>query len=132
VLDTTPNTIPDTTEVQEVQIDRSLHTSDSKGTTTMTINEQPLTPARWRRLAPELRAELRQVLGTKARILNRPVLDVAKDLCARDAYLLALGVYAALQGEPPPEAEPCGLGVILRCQDLMGEAPAEIGATLLV
>jgi hypothetical protein len=37
----------------------------------MTINEQPLTPARWRRLPPELRAELRQVLGSKHAILNR-------------------------------------------------------------
>ena len=98
----------------------------------MTINQLPLTPARWRRLAPELRAELRQVLGGKAAILNRQVLDVAQDLCAREASLLALGLYAALKGEPPPEAEPCGLGAILRLQDLMGEATGEIGSALLV
>jgi hypothetical protein len=90
---------------------------------TMTINQLPLTPARWRRLPPQLRVELRQVLGPQASILNRPVLEIARMLCARDADLLALGVYAALRGEPPPEAEPCGLGASLRLQELMsGEA----------
>ena len=44
----------------------------------------------WRRLPPALRAELRQVLGSKQAILNRPVLDVARALCARDASLLEL------------------------------------------
>lgn len=37
----------------------------------MTINQVPLTPARWRRLAPALRAELRQVLG-RTRAIRGP------------------------------------------------------------
>jgi hypothetical protein len=87
----------------------------------MMINAQPLTPARWRRLHPALWAELRQVLGSTQAIINRPVLDVAQDLCARDASWLVLGLYAALHGVPPPEAEPCGLGAMLRLQAWMGE-----------
>jgi hypothetical protein len=39
------------------------------------MDEQPFTPARRRRLAPELRAALRQVLDGKPVIPGRPVLD---------------------------------------------------------
>jgi len=87
----------------------------------MKINQFPLTPARWRRLAPQLRAELRQVLGPPAGILNRPVLALAQELCAHGHEWLALRLYAALQGEPPPTPEPCGLGAMLRLEALMGE-----------
>jgi hypothetical protein len=92
----------------------------------MTINDIPLTAYCWRRLPAPLRVELRQILGGKAAILNRPVLDVARALCVRDASWLALGVYAALHGDPPPEAEPCGLGAMLRLQEWMGEDRAPI------
>ena len=37
----------------------------------MTINQLPLTPARWRRLHPAFRVALRQALGSKHAILNR-------------------------------------------------------------
>ena len=55
----------------------------------MTSNQQPLTPALWRRMHPELRAALRQVLGGTSAIINCPVLAIARDLCARGAYDLA-------------------------------------------
>jgi hypothetical protein len=83
------------------------------------INQQPLTPARWRRLPSELCAELRQVLGGTQAIINRQVLDVAKALCARGAHGVALDLYDALNGEPPPYE--CGLGRTLRRRALMGE-----------
>jgi len=35
------------------------------------MNQQPLTPAHWRRQHPALRTELYQALGGKAAILNR-------------------------------------------------------------
>jgi hypothetical protein len=100
--------------------------------THVTINQQPLTPARWRRLAPQIRTELRQVLGGKPAILNRPVLDLARDLCARDAYGLAFDLYQALDGQPPAEYRSCGFGLLMTLKELMGEDPAEIGATILV
>ncbi|MGH2393985.1 MAG: hypothetical protein ACRDGH_10950, partial [Candidatus Limnocylindria bacterium] len=65
----------------------------------MTINQLPLTAARWRRLHPALRAEFRQVLGTKAAIINRPVLDVARALCAHGAYVLVWHLYQGLDGQ---------------------------------
>jgi hypothetical protein len=37
----------------------------------MTINDHPFTPARWRRLHPELRQDLRRVLGRTSAILGR-------------------------------------------------------------
>jgi hypothetical protein len=37
----------------------------------MTINQLPLTPARWRRLHPALRAELRQALGSQQAIIGK-------------------------------------------------------------
>ena len=87
----------------------------------MTINRLPLTPVRWRRLAPELRAELRQVLGPQAGILNRPVLDVARNLCARDASLLAWHLYQGLDGQPFTPYEGCGLGLSMDLRCCMGE-----------
>ena len=92
----------------------------------MNLNQMIITPARWRRLHPELRAELRQALGGKASIIGRQVLDVARALCARSAYGLALALYEALQGDPPPEYGQCGL------RAFMSEDPATIGTTLLV
>jgi hypothetical protein len=75
----------------------------------MTINEQPLTPARWRRLHPHLRTELRQVLGPQAGILGRPVLEIARMLCARDAYLLAWHLCQGLDGQPHSPHQGCSL-----------------------
>jgi hypothetical protein len=89
----------------------------------MTINRIPLTEARWRCLHPNLRAELRQALGGKSAILNRPVLDVARNLCARSAHGLALALYEALQGDPPPEYQGCGLGRLMDLRAFMGEDP---------
>jgi hypothetical protein len=63
-----------------------------------TLNAVILTKARWRRLHPELRTTLRQILGGKSAIINRKVLDIAKDLCTRDAYRLALTFYASVDG----------------------------------
>jgi hypothetical protein len=87
----------------------------------MTINQLPLTPARWRRLAPDLRAELRQVLGPQAGILHRPVLDVARDLIARDASLLAWHLYQGLNGQPFTPYQGCGLGLTMDLRARMGE-----------
>ncbi|HEX9872179.1 MAG TPA: hypothetical protein VGC99_27000 [Candidatus Tectomicrobia bacterium] len=87
----------------------------------MTINQLPLTPARWRCLAPELRTELRQVLGSKQAILNRPVLDVARALCARDASLLAWHLYQGLDGQPFTPYQGCGLGLTMDLRAAMGE-----------
>jgi hypothetical protein len=98
----------------------------------MTINEQPRTPARWWRLPPELRAELRRVLGPQAGILNRPVLDVARDLCARDASLLAKYFYQGLDGQPHSPYEGCGLGLLMDPRRFMNEDRAAIGSTILV
>ena len=98
----------------------------------MTINRHPLTPACWRRLHPELRAELRQVLGPQAGILGHPVLDVARDLCHRGAYELAWHLYQGLDGEPFTPYAGCGLGLLMDLRNFMGEDPAEIGATILV
>ena len=75
----------------------------------------------WRRLAPTLRAELRQVLGGKAVIIGRPVLDVARDLCARDASLLAWHLYQGFDGEPPTDYQGCGLGLTMDLKARMGE-----------
>jgi hypothetical protein len=97
----------------------------------MTINDIPLTPARWRRLPPEIRVELRQVLGKPA-IIGHQVLDVARDLCARDAYLLAWHLYQGLNGQPFSPYLSCGLGLLMDLRNYMGEDPAEIGATILV
>ena len=85
------------------------------------MTKLPLTPARWRRLPPQLRAELRQVLGSKQAILNRPVLDVARDLCARDAALLAWHLYQGLDGEPFTPYQGCGLGLTMDLRRCMGE-----------
>jgi hypothetical protein len=98
----------------------------------MTINQLPLTPDRWRRLHPELRAALRQVLGPKAGILNHPVLDIARTLCARDAYLLAWHLYQGLAGEPFRPYQGCGLGLLMDLRAFMSEDPCEIGAMILV
>lgn len=98
----------------------------------MTINQLPLTPARWRRLDPALCTELLQVLGPKAAILNHQVLDVARALCAQGAYLLAWHLYQQLDGQPFMPYRGCGLGLLMSLRELMGEDPAEIGATLLV
>jgi hypothetical protein len=98
----------------------------------MQINQLPPTPARWRRLAPELRAELRQVLGGRSAIIGRQVLDVARALCARGAYELAWQLYQGLDGEPCTPYAGCGLGLLMNLRDRMGEDPAEIGATILL
>jgi hypothetical protein len=98
----------------------------------MQINELPLTPTRWRRLAPALRAALRQVLGGKPAIIGRPVLDIARALCARDAYELAWQLYQDLDGEPLTPYQGCGLGLLMSLRDRMGEDPAELGATILL
>jgi hypothetical protein len=87
----------------------------------MKINESPLTHARWRRLHPHLRRELRQVLGPQAGILGRPVLDVARTLCARDASLLAWHLYQGLAGEPYRPYQGCGLGLWMDLRQFMGE-----------
>ena len=101
-------------------------------TTTADLNTLIITTARWRRMAPELRTELRQVLGGKAAILNRPVLDMAQALCARDAYLFAWHLYQGLDGQPYSPYQGCGLGLLMDLRCFMGEDPAEIGSTLLV
>jgi hypothetical protein len=95
--------------------------SGAEGTHPMTINDHPLTPYRWRRLDPQLRAELRQVLGNNAAILHRPVLDVARALCAHDAALLAWHLYQGLAGEPFTPYRGCGLGLTMDLRRLMGE-----------
>jgi hypothetical protein len=97
-----------------------------KGKNLMTLNEQPLTPARWRRLHPHLRTDLRRVLGGKQAILNRPVLDVARMLCARDAYLLAWHLYQGLNGQPHSPCQDCGLGLLM---DLRGKAILNLAST---
>ncbi|HEX9869592.1 MAG TPA: hypothetical protein VGC99_13550 [Candidatus Tectomicrobia bacterium] len=89
----------------------------------MTINQLPLTAARWRRLHPELRAELRQALGGKSAIIDRQVLDVARALYAHSAHGLALALYEALQGEPLAEYQGCGLGRLMDLRAFMGEDP---------
>jgi hypothetical protein len=96
------------------------------------VNEQPLTPTPWRRLHPQLRTELRQILGGKQAILNRPVLDIARMLCAREAYLLAWHLYQGLDGQPFTPYQSCGLGLLMDLRSFMGEDPAEIGATILL
>jgi hypothetical protein len=96
------------------------------------LNAHPLTPARWRRLHPEIRAELRQVLGGTSAILHLPVLDVARDLCARGAYELAWHLYQGLDGQPFTPYAGCGLGLLMDLRGWMGEDPAEIGATILL
>ncbi|HEX9869589.1 MAG TPA: hypothetical protein VGC99_13535 [Candidatus Tectomicrobia bacterium] len=98
----------------------------------MTINRIRLTEARWRRLAPELRAMLRQVLGGKPAIINRPVLDIARALCAHGAYELAFALYQHLDGQPPTPYAGCGLGLLMDLRSFMGEDPAEIGSTILL
>ena len=98
----------------------------------MMINEPPLTPARWRCLHPHLRTELRQILGGKQAILNRPVLDIAGMLCAREAYLLAWHLYQGLDGQPFTPYQGCGLGLLMDLRSFMGENPTETGATILL
>jgi hypothetical protein len=88
---------------------------------TMTINQLLLTPARWRRLHSALRTELRQVLGPQAGILNRTVLDLARDLCAHDASVLAWHLYQGLDGEPFTPYAGCGLGLSMDLRRCMGE-----------
>lgn len=87
----------------------------------MMINQLPLPPTRWRRLHPQLRAELRQVLGEKAAIINRQVLDVAKDLIARDASLLAWHLYQEIDGQPFTSYQGCGLGLTMDLRAAMAE-----------
>jgi hypothetical protein len=87
----------------------------------MNHNEVLITPARWRRLDPALRRELRQVLGPQAGILHRPVLDVARALCARDAALLAWHLYQGLAGQPFTPYQGCGLGLTMDLRHFMGE-----------
>jgi hypothetical protein len=89
----------------------------------MQINQLPLTPARWRRLPPELRAELRQVLGPQAGIIGRPVLAIARNLCGRGAYELAWQLYQGLDGEPFTPYAGCGLGLLVNVRDRLGEDP---------
>jgi hypothetical protein len=48
----------------------------------MMIKRTPLTEACWRRLSPQIWAELRQVLGRKSTIINHQVLAIAMELCA--------------------------------------------------
>jgi hypothetical protein len=85
------------------------------------LNTLIITTARWLHLAPKLRTELRQVLGGKAAILNRLILDVPQALCARDAHVFDWHLYHG-----------CGLGLLMDLRRLMGEDPAEIGETILV
>jgi hypothetical protein len=87
----------------------------------MTINQFPLTPARWRRLHSQLRFELRQVLGGTSAILNRPVLDVARALCQHDAHGLAWHLYQGLDGQPFTKYQGCGLGLSMDLRHFMGE-----------
>jgi hypothetical protein len=98
----------------------------------MVVNEPPLTPARWRRLHPQLRTELRQVLGGEQAILNRPALDIAQMLCAREACLLAWHLYQGLDAQPFTPYQGCGLGLLMDLRSFMREDPAEIGATILL
>jgi hypothetical protein len=96
------------------------------------LNEIFITEAGWRRLHPEIRAELRQALGGKTSIIGRQVLDVARDLCARSAYGIALALYEAPQGDRHPEYGHCGLSVLLSFRAFMGEDSEQIGTALLI
>jgi hypothetical protein len=60
-------------------------------------------------------------MGGKAAILNRPLLDVARDLCARDASLLAWHLYQGLDGQPFTPYQGCGLGLTMDLRAWMGE-----------
>ena len=101
-------------------------------TTTADLNTLIITTARWRRLATELRTELGQVLGGKAAILNRLILDVPQALCAHDAYVFDWHLYQGLDGQAYSPYQGCGLGLLMDLRRLMGENPAEIGETILV
>jgi hypothetical protein len=98
----------------------------------MTINMIALTDARWRRLNPELRTELREVLGGKSAIIGRQVIDVARHLCGRGAYDLAFDLYQELDGQSSIPSRGCGFGLLITLRDLMGEDPAELGATVVL
>jgi hypothetical protein len=87
----------------------------------MTLNATPLTEPLWRQLPPALRARLRRRLDGKAGILNRQVLDVARALCDRGAYGIALALYDALDGQPEA-AHGCGFGMLWALRERMGEA----------
>ena len=84
------------------------------------LNTTPLTEAHWRQLPAALRARLRRRLGGRARILNRPILNLAQALCDRGAYNLALELYDTLEGQPDAEYG-CGFGRMWRLREYMGE-----------
>jgi hypothetical protein len=87
----------------------------------MNLNNMTITQTIWRRLHPQLRTELRQVLGPQASIIDRPVLDVARALCAHDAALLAWHLYQGLDGQPFTPYQGCGLGLTMDLRRCMGE-----------
>lgn len=97
----------------------------------MTINEQPLTPSRWRRLHPHLRTELRQILGGTQAILNRPVLDVTSALCEHGRPDVALAFYDALTGQPGA-IYGCGVGAMWAPKQYMDEQGPDPTRTILV
>lgn len=86
----------------------------------MRFNATMMTEALWRQLPPALRAQLRRRLGRKASILNRPVLNLARALCDRGAYEIALALYDALDGQPDAEYG-CGFGMLWALRERMGE-----------
>ena len=49
----------------------------------------------------------------KPSIIGRQVLDIARDLCARDIYDLAFDFYQALEGQPEIPYQGCGLGLLM-------------------
>jgi hypothetical protein len=98
----------------------------------MTLNATLITEARWRRLPVELRGGLRRLLGQKSAIVDHTVLDIASALCERSAYDLALTFYDALEGEPEPIYHGCGVGILWRLRELMGERGPNPTGTLLV
>jgi hypothetical protein len=96
----------------------------------MTINQVPLTPARWRRLAPALRIELRRALRSQSAIVDHQVLEIAQALCDRGAYDVAFALCEAIEGQPAIPYQGCGLGLLMNLRECMGEDPAPIGETL--
>jgi hypothetical protein len=89
--------------------------------------------AHWRRLDPALRAKLRQALGGKSAIIGRQVLDLARTLCTRGAYDLALAFYEGLDGTPSTPYQGCGLGLLMALRECIGkEYGPDPGGTILV